>query len=59
MNDPMKKVKPGDPLVIPAATFNTFVDTARDLLTRQHQQAQADTTASTWSVYFRERLLFR
>ncbi|HOW17475.1 MAG TPA: hypothetical protein PLC79_00445 [Phycisphaerae bacterium] len=39
----MKKVKPGDPLVIPAPTSNTFVDAARDFLARQHQQAQAGT----------------
>ncbi len=43
MGDAMKKVKPGDPLVIPAATFNTFVDAARDFLARQHQQTQAGT----------------
>jgi hypothetical protein len=43
MGDAMKKVKPGDPLVIPAATFNTFIDSARDFLARQHQQAQAGT----------------
>jgi len=43
MGDPMKKVKPGEPLAIPAATFNTFVDAARDFLARRHQQAQAGT----------------
>lgn len=43
MGDAMRKVKPGDPLVIPAATFNTFIDSARDFLSRQHQQAQAGT----------------
>ena len=36
----LRKVKPGDPLVIPAATFNTFVDAAQDFLARQHRQAQ-------------------
>jgi len=35
MADTLKKVKPGDPLVIPAATFNTFVDAAQDFLRRQ------------------------
>lgn len=25
-----QKVKRGDPLIIPASTFNTFVDAARD-----------------------------
>ena len=29
MADTLKKVKPGDPLAIPAATFNTFVDAAK------------------------------
>ena len=29
MNDPLKKVKSGDALVIPAQTFNTFIDAAR------------------------------
>lgn len=31
----LKHVRSGDPLVIPAATFNTFVDAARDFLQRQ------------------------
>jgi hypothetical protein len=31
----LKKVRPGDPLVIPAATFNTFIDAARDYQERQ------------------------
>lgn len=35
MAGPMQKVKRGDPLVIPAATFNTFVDAARDFQDRQ------------------------
>jgi hypothetical protein len=39
----LRKVKPGDPLAIPAATFNTFVDAARDFLARQHQQGQSGT----------------
>jgi len=43
MSDTLRKVKPGDPLVIPAATFNTFVDAARDFLARQHQQVQHGT----------------
>lgn len=43
MGDAMKKVKPGDSLAIPAATFNTFVDAARDFLSRQHQQNQSGT----------------
>ena len=36
MGDSLKKVKSGDPLKIPAATFNTFVDSARDHLQHQH-----------------------
>jgi hypothetical protein len=43
MSDTLKKVKAGDPLVIPAATFNTFVDAARDFLARQHRQTQSGT----------------
>ncbi len=43
MGDTLKKVRPGDALVIPAATFNTFVDTANDFLRRQHLQGQAGT----------------
>jgi len=43
MGDAMKKVKPGDPLTIPAATFNTFVDSARDYLQRRHGQGQQAT----------------
>jgi len=39
----MKKVQSGDALKIPAATFNTFIDAARDFRSRQqgsHQTAQ-------------------
>jgi len=43
MGDTLKKVKPGDPLAIPAATFNTFVDSARDYLQRRHSQRQQGT----------------
>ena len=35
MGDTLKKVQSGDPLKIPAATFNTFVDAAQDFLRRQ------------------------
>ena len=38
MGDAMKKVKPGDPLILPAATYNAFVDAARD---RQERQRSA------------------
>jgi hypothetical protein len=34
----LKKVKPGDPLVMPATTYNAFVDAARDYLARQQDQ---------------------
>jgi hypothetical protein len=37
----LEKVKSGDPLVVPAATYNTFVDAARDYLARQQDQAQS------------------
>lgn len=33
--DSLRKVKSGDPLRIPAATFNTFADAAQDFLRRQ------------------------
>ena len=36
----MKKVKSGDALVIPAQTFNTFIDAARDFRARQQERAQ-------------------
>ena len=40
MGDTLKKVKSGDPLVIPAQTFNTFIDAARDFRRRQLHQGQ-------------------
>ncbi len=39
MGDHLKKVRPGDPLAIPTATFNTFVD-AQDFLHRQRDIAR-------------------
>ncbi len=36
----LQKVKSGDPLDILAATFNTFVDAARDYLDREHGRGQ-------------------
>ena len=45
MGDALKKVKPGDPLAIPAAMFNTFVDAAKDYLSRQREQGQKATPA--------------
>jgi hypothetical protein len=35
MGDAMKKVQSGDRLKIPAKTFNTFIDAARDFQDRQ------------------------
>jgi hypothetical protein len=35
MGDHLKKVKSGDPLRLPAATLNTFIDASRDCLERQ------------------------
>lgn len=43
MGDTLKKVKPGEPLAIPAATFNTFVDAARDFLSRQRNTSRTPT----------------
>jgi hypothetical protein len=39
MGDTLKKVQPGDPLRIPAATFNTLIDVARDHLAHQQNSA--------------------
>lgn len=41
MGDNMKKVRSGDSLDIPAATFNTFIDSARDFLSRQSDMNRA------------------
>jgi len=41
MGDNLKKVRSGDPLDIPAATFNTFIDSARDFLSRQSDMNRA------------------
>ncbi len=38
MGEALKKVAPGQPLVIPASTWNTFVDAARDYQQRQQSQ---------------------
>ena len=40
MGDSLKKVQSGDPLVIPAQTFNTFVDAARDYQQRAQNRGQ-------------------
>lgn len=37
MGDNMRKVRTGDALDIPAETFNTFIDSARDFLQRQSE----------------------
>jgi len=39
MTDHLKKVQSGDALKIPASTFNTFVDSARDYLQRRQSQS--------------------
>jgi hypothetical protein len=44
----MKKIQPGDPLRIPASTFNTMIDAAEDYLRRQqsrHRRPQLATPA--------------
>ncbi|MGH7143124.1 MAG: hypothetical protein ACREJ2_03200 [Planctomycetota bacterium] len=45
--DAFQKVKPGDPLTIPAAAYNGFVDAALDLLKRRQNQASANLAAYT------------
>jgi hypothetical protein len=55
MSDTLKKVKPGDRLVISAATFNTFVDSARDYLQRRHDQGGQATSAGRHNCVLRVR----
>ena len=40
MGDTFKKVQSGDPLRIPAETFNTFVDAARDFKSRRQSRTR-------------------
>lgn len=40
MGDHLKKVQPGQPLRMPAAAYNAFVDAARDFQSRQRDQGQ-------------------
>jgi hypothetical protein len=40
MGDPFKKVQRGDPLRIPAETFNTFIDAAKDFRNRTQNLAR-------------------
>jgi len=43
MSDPMKKVKPGDALAIPAEAYNAFIDAARDFQQRTRHIGQQAT----------------
>jgi len=45
MGDTMKKVKSGDPLVIPSQTFNSFIDAAQAHKARQQSSSQTDRQA--------------
>ena len=45
MGDALKKVKSGDPLVIPSQTFNTFIDAARAHKASQQASSQAECRA--------------
>jgi len=40
MGDTMKKVQTGDPMVVPASTYNAFIDAATDLHQRQPNATQ-------------------
>lgn len=40
MGDPFKKVRAGQPLDIPAETFNSFIDAARDFKARQQSRSR-------------------
>lgn len=46
MADRLRKVKPGDPLVIPAETFNAFIDAARFCQDHRLNQARAGLAGS-------------
>ncbi|MEZ6057202.1 MAG: hypothetical protein R3C01_10910 [Planctomycetaceae bacterium] len=46
MGDPFKKVQRGDRLRIPAETFNTFIDVARDYLGGRHRRQPGEGTES-------------
>ena len=41
MGDPFKKVQRGEPLRIPAETFNTFIDAAKDFRQRTQNRGQS------------------
>ena len=43
LGDALKKVQSGERLRIPARTFNTFIDAARDFEARQRNQKQDPT----------------
>jgi len=43
--DSLKRVRPGDPLVSPPATFNTFLAAGGDSLRRQDHRGQAGSSA--------------
>ena len=42
----LRKVQRGQPLSIPAETFNTFIDVAQDYKSRQHRQQPSRTTGT-------------
>jgi len=45
MADPLKKVRTGEKLVIPAVAYNAFVDAAKDFQDRRHGQARQASAA--------------
>ena len=50
MGDNFKKVRPGEPLKIPAETFNTFIDAAQYVRAHRHDRgggAQAELRRQT------------
>jgi len=47
MSDPLKKVQSGQPLVIPANAYNTFIDAARDYQDRRMRQQARTVTPDT------------
>jgi len=55
----MKKVRPGQPLEVPAGTFNTFIDTAQAHLDRTRGKGEGQLPGGVWSNSDSGRILVR
>lgn len=52
----MRKVQSGDPLVIPASSYNTFIDCAKDYLSRRQNTLQGKSSnVSTRPIYIKNQ----